>query len=141
MTEIKITDSKEVHEKKTFISVVCFCGKNTPLKRYKSYFDKFLELLPADCSSEIVLCHSLGIEAAIKSNAKYIVALDPTKIYDDPRVHNWLPDSRDCSSEITNVTRYTMPKGMEERRHYPYEASNIRDKIVSQIQAFYKQLS
>jgi hypothetical protein len=113
------------------IQVHFFCGKDTPLKRYKSYFKNKLNIDSSD--STIALCHSLGIIDALKSDAKYIIAMDPTIISADERVYNWLPESRECSDKLTNIFRYKMPEGMEDQNHYPYKAANIRDKIVEQM--------
>jgi hypothetical protein len=123
----------------TEIPVHFFRGKNTPLKRYKSYFKGKLNIDSSD--SDIALCHSLGIVDALKSDAKYIIAMDPTIISDDARVYNWIPNSRECSDELTNVYRYKMSKGMEDQSHYPYKTANIRDKIVEQITNLSKIIS
>jgi len=142
---VPATLSKESKEDTKLIAVRFFCGKDTQLKRYESYFRNKLTLLNANGSSDIAICHSLGIKEALKSNAKYIIAMDPTIISDDKRVYNWLPESR--VSQLSNVQYYKMSnpsktglatQGMEERSHYPYESKPVRDKIVKLVQNLHK---
>lgn len=122
------------------ITVTLFVGKNTPLKRYVAYFGKSLIIVPPDDkkTTDIVLCHSLGIVQALKSDAKYIIAMDPTVISDDKRVINWIPIVRQYPVEMGNVIQYEMPVDMKERAHYPYESKVIRDKIIKYIQSLKK---
>lgn len=120
------------------ITVTLFPGKNTPFKRYISYFRKHLNIISPDEkeTTDIVLCHSLGIIDALKSNTKYIIAMDPTILSDDQRVINWIPSNRQYPTEIVNIIKYNM----KERAHYPYESKVIRDKIIKYIESLVNNL-
>jgi len=48
-------------------SVVFFPGKNTPLKRYRSYFPHLILDRPKEGENpDVVLCHSRGLDHAIQ---------------------------------------------------------------------------
>lgn len=144
---LKHTRAKTANKKTQKIQVQLYCGNNTPFKRYVPYFVKTdIELLPAVAPSssksfEIVLCHSLGIEHALRTSAKFIVAMDPSKI--DPhdkrvfywlsRQHSWFRLHPDVIQAIrpANLWIYDMPDLNES--HHPYKNAAIRNAIVKQI--------
>lgn len=113
------------------MKVPIFPGRNCAIKRYASYFPAF-ELVRGnkddDMSGQVVMCHSAGIEEALKSNAAYIVALDPSRVPDDPRVHAWIRSGREYDASTSAVVVEYF-----EQTHYPYQNKALRDAIVRKV--------
>lgn len=79
-------------------------------KRYTSYFPKLDLTLK---HSQIALCHSSGIRSALLSNAKYIIAMDPSEFPTNmPNIYIWVRQGRE--KEIPHSVH-------KEQTHYPYE--------------------
>jgi hypothetical protein len=127
------------------MDLIIFPGKNTPLKRYKSYFKGFniREIKDGD-RPNVIMCHSLGIVTAleycnehkifprivcidgvnltshkISTNGFYICSFRP--------VERRFEDDRLCYKEFVY---YHLP---EQIRHYPYMDKEIRDIIVNKL--------
>lgn len=109
------------------ISVQIFPGRDTPVKRYKAYFPK-INLITTEC--DIALCHSRGIEQALKSNAKFIIAMDPSEFpINCEKCFIWSRKGRDIPDQVLNLKEYS------EQTHYPYQVRRIRNEIVELIQS------
>ncbi len=118
-----------------------FPGKNTPLKHYRSYFPHFALYTP-ECKEEnieVILCHSRGIDDAIRYCQKYeinpvpvIISMDGIDI-DIPhniKVISFCPEHKQQSKD----EKYLQVIYYKSQSHYPYMIKNIRDKIVEKIQ-------
>ena len=106
-------------------------GRGRCVRHYQAYFPQaHLEEGPAS----VALCHSRGIDKALTFPAgTAIMALDPTHVPVDPRVHSWLPDGRNAPNDAT-VTGYPAQHG-----HYPYMNATLRDQIWRELVRLSKQ--
>jgi hypothetical protein len=119
------------------MNIIFFPGKNTPLKRYKSYFKPYI--LTENCNDSnhsVIVCHSIGIDKALQQNREFpIIALDPTHLCVGNRVvKSWINSKRYGNIEIDgeNITI----EWYSEDTHYPYQIKRVKDRILSQINLF-----
>ena len=137
-------------EKNPTKQVIYMCpGHNAPLKKYISYFPMFdlkhlndYDPLKDLNSFVVVLCHSMGILAAmdflsanIDKKQVFVVAMDPQSYNEQPNTNsntnsNVYVFARQGRSDVqsNNLILY------DEQTHYPYQIKSVRDKIVKLIQ-------
>lgn len=117
--------------------ILFFPGKNTPLKRYVSYFPS-LELVTFIDEPTTILCHSRGLDNAIKycteNNIKpLIVSMDGVEVN--------IPNNLDVISfrpehKQTLGDEYMYQKNIYyniKQTHHPYMDRNVRDMIVKEL--------
>ncbi len=115
--------------------VLFFPGKNMALKRYKNYFRDVTLITDKSDDCNVIVCHSLGIDDAIKIPNLPIIAIDPSSIPDESHSQNrpiyvWIRAGReynklsDTSNHNITIIEY------KEQTHYPYELAKIRDDII-----------
>jgi len=117
------------------MEILFFPEKNTPLKRYMSYFPSLRLVVKRiedihECPA-VVLCHSRGIDSALALTERFptvkIVAMDPSICpANNPNVYVFVQKAREFSNAL-NMTTYTEPT------HYPYEVRKLRNAIVKCI--------
>ena len=127
------------------MELIIFPGKDTPLKRYSSYFRdyKLREIQDGDTPST-VLAHSLGIVTAINYCRKYkinprIVSIDGSNLIKKNvdasgfRIYSFRPVERkgeDDEKFYEDTYYYELP---EKTRHYPYMNRKVRRDIFKAI--------
>ncbi len=118
-----------------------FPGKNTPLKRYRSYFRNLTLIIPNNTNSDTVksiLCHSRGLEHAIKyctdNNINpMIVSMDGVQV-DIPKnlqVVCFRPESKKETGDENLYEFLIYYKNNIKYNHHPYMIKNVRDKIIN----------
>lgn len=116
----------------TPLDVLFFPGKDSHVKRYRSYFKPALNLvsdLTGQPTPKVILCHSKGIEAALRIPDLPIVAMDPSMFpVNHPRVHVFARAGREIPENVCNVSTY------REQTHHPYQVKRVRDLILQRIQ-------
>ena len=119
------------------MKIAIFPGKNTPLKRYKSYFTNIELYIPTQHDKpNIVLCHSLGYKHAIEfciNNNIYpkIVVMDGVVLEQDVSdldIVFFCPYDKQPPL-VKRVIIYEVA----ELKHYPYMHKNIRNKIIKEL--------
>ena len=113
--------------------ILFISGKDTPVKRYQSYFP-----FPLDTEMKnptIILCHSNGIIKALTYPGEpLIIAMDPSIFpIKNPRVYIWARKGRvipQPPSEIYNLVIY------DQQTHYPYQSKNLRDDMLHVLNSF-----
>lgn len=112
------------------IRVLFFPGRNTPIKRYRSYFPT-LELSVDEPHPTVILCHSAGIVPALAySGSIPIIAMDPSVIPENkPQIKAmFVRQGREIPPNALNVILYS------EQTHMPYMFRNLRNQIVDACQ-------
>jgi hypothetical protein len=124
------------------IKVLFFPGKNTPLKRYKSYFPTFDLTQFYDVSNppKIIMCHSAGIHDALlwvrtHSSKLCIVCMDPQKISPDdlPITVPLYLFRKQKTYDEEDTKFYSAHVHYSIDTHYPYQVKSIRNAIVNTI--------
>lgn len=127
------------------MEILFFPGKNTPLKRYTSYFPGIeLSTQTQIENPTLILCHSKGLKNAIeyvtnRNIQPMIIAMDGvhTDIPKNIKVISFRPDHKKNLGDehmYHDIIYYTM----KENTHHPYMQRNIRDKIIETIQKISK---
>ena len=123
------------------MDLIIFPGKNTPIKRYRSYFPKYnlREIAPGD-KPDVILCHSIGIVNAlnyctIHKLSTRIVCMDAveikTQIPDNIHIYMFRPANKHVESDTKHeVIYYDIDENI---RHYPYLNKRVRDQIITYI--------
>jgi hypothetical protein len=116
-------------------TIAFFPGKDTPLKRYKSYFPGFSLKIPEDGEyPTVILCHSRGLQHAvdfcIRNNINpTIISMDGVEVeVTDLKIVNFCPVGKDT---IYDDIFYESTK---EDAHYPFKIKFVRDKIIKEIE-------
>lgn len=117
--------------------VYFFPGKNTPLKRYVSYFRSSL-ILDEGCGS-IVLCHSCGLSDALTAlkdaGPRWIVSMDGVVVKDIPpgiKVICFRPEHKRGLGDEALYHKIIYYDGGD-NSHHPYMIKRVRDQIVQEI--------
>jgi hypothetical protein len=121
------------------IKVLFFPGKNMPLKRYTAYFRGVELMVPdkLDTKINVIVCHSRGIDDAIKIPNIPIIAIDPSSIPDEAYSQNrviyiWIRAGREYIKAVDTRNNIIIVE-YKEQTHYPYELAKIRDDIIKKI--------
>jgi len=118
--------------------VIFFPGKDTPLKRYVSFFPSLkLKLASEQDNPKLILCHSRGLENAIKYCAMrginpIIIAMDGVQIEKsfELKVINFRPERK---RNLGDENMYMKIIYYKSDTHYSYMEKNIRNLIVNQV--------
>jgi len=121
------------------MELIIFPGKNTPLKRYRSYFSKYnLREITDEDKPNVILCHSIGIEKALNHCIKHnlnprIVCMDGVeikiKIPANIEIIMFRPVNKYVESDSKcNVVYYDID---DKIRHHPYMSKKVRDQIIT----------
>lgn len=126
--------------------LIIFPGKNTPIKRYRSYFPKFnlkkINIYDKPEHITVILAHSIGILDALNYCIKYelnptIVCMDGVditiKIPNNIRIIMFRPINKYITSDSNHKVIYY---DTDEYRHHPYMIKNIRNDIITVINNF-----
>lgn len=118
-------------------TIAFFPGKDTPLKRYKSYFPGFSLKIPEDGEYPfVILCHSRGLQHAvdfcIRNNIKpTIISMDGVEIeIPNIKIVNFCPVGKD--TKYDNI----FYESTKEDAHYPFKIKFVRDKIIKEIEKY-----
>ena len=128
------------------MDLVIFPGKNTPIKRYRSYFRGYnlREIEPGEKPS-IILCHSIGITRALEYCTgndvlnTAIICMDGVEIEmeipGNIRIYMFRPVDKHVSTDVKceQVIRYDIDTKI---RHHPYMDKKTRDKIIKLITTY-----
>lgn len=115
--------------------VMFFPGKNTPLKRYVSYFPK-LSLTASQ--NDIILCHSRGLDHAVQYCLQHkieplIVSMDGVQI-DIPEHLNVISFRPEHKQPLGDEYMYTKTIYYDVKEtHHPYMNKKVRDQIMREI--------
>ena len=120
------------------MDLIIFPGKNTPIKRYRSYFPKCnLREITDDDEPDVILCHSIGIINALNHCIEHklsttIVCMDgveiKTEIPNNIHISMFRPVNKHVASDTKcEVIYYDIDHKM---RHHPYMVKKVRDKIL-----------
>jgi len=116
--------------------ILFFRGRNTPLKRYVSYFLKIRLVEEVDVIPKVVLCHSRGFEHAVQYCIEHdikptIVVMDGIKleIPEGLKIIIFRPSSKTEEGDEEKYSKIYYYDSVEQNSHYPYRIKKTRDKI------------
>lgn len=135
---MKVNGQKKTTPKKT---VLFFPGKDTPLKRYVSYFPTLILNTIGSGNEDVILCHSRGLFNAIQYCHEHkisplIVSMDGVQVNnvpEDVQVISFRPEhKKDIGDEdiYHKTIYYTVNSKMS---HHPYMDKTTRNKIIREL--------
>ena len=130
------------------MNVVFFPGKDTPIKRYVSYFPTLVLIETNDNVNNIdnpILCHSKGIIDAIKycsliDREITVISMDGVEIDsvpDNVTLVSFRPEHKKCIGDrelcLSEKVKVVYYKSNMNDSHHPYRIKNVRNMILAEI--------
>jgi hypothetical protein len=124
------------------MNVLFFPGKDTPIKRYVSYFPSLILTEPNENIVDMnILCHSRGLSDAISYCQKYdvhplIVSMDGINVTTDKyKIISFRPEHKVNVGDEHLYHENIYYKAKLDDQHHPYRIKKVRDKIISILQS------